>query len=77
MQRRKRDCCTPSGVFVYGKLGEIDVYKRQGFYSRQVKTSSASYSGRTALAYVTENMHQNDENGAIADGTFDCLLYTS
>lgn len=42
-----------------------------GFYSRQVKTSSASYSGRTALAYVTEKMHQNDENGAIADGTFD------
>ena len=28
-------------------------------------------SGRTALAYVTEKMHQNDENGAIADGTFD------
>ena len=25
----------------------------------------------TALAYVTEKMHQNDENGAIADGTFD------
>ena len=42
-----------------------------GFYSRQVKTSSDSYSGRTALAYVTEKMHQNDENGAIADGTFD------
>ena len=42
-----------------------------GFYSRQVKASSDSYSGRTALAYVTEKMHQNDENGAIADGTFD------
>ena len=36
-----------------------------------MKTSSDSYSGRTALAYVTEKMHQNDENGAIADGTFD------
>ena len=29
-----------------------------GFYSRQVKASSDSYSGRTALAYVTEKMHR-------------------
>ncbi len=43
-------------------------FLHRDFYSRQVKTSSASYSGRTALAYVTEKMHQNDENGAIADG---------
>ena len=57
--------------FVLAASSVAIVVLASGFYSRQVKTSSASYSGRTALAYVTEKMHQNDENGAIADGTFD------
>ena len=57
--------------FVLATSSVAIVVLASGFYSRQVKTSSASYSGRTALAYVTEKMHQNDENGAIADGTFD------
>ena len=57
--------------FVLAASSVAIVVLASGFYSRQVKTSSDSYSGRTALAYVTEKMHQNDENGAIADGTFD------
>lgn len=31
MQRRKRDCCTPSGVFVYGKLGGFPIYDLLNF----------------------------------------------
>ena len=50
--------------FVLAASSVAIVVLASGFYSRQVK-------GRTALAYVTEKMHQNDENGAIADGTFD------
>lgn len=57
--------------FVLAASSVAIVVLASGFYSRQVKASSDSYSGRTALAYVTEKMHQNDENGAIADGTFD------
>ena len=57
--------------FVLAASSVAIVVLASGFYSRQVKVSSDSYSGRTALAYVTEKMHQNDENGAIADGTFD------
>lgn len=57
--------------FVLAASSVAIVVLASGFYSRQVKASSDSYSGRTALAYVTEKMHQNDENGAIEDGTFD------
>ena len=57
--------------FVLAASSVAIVVLASGFYSRQVKASSDSYSGRTALAYVTEKVHQNDENGAIADGTFD------
>ena len=57
--------------FVLAASSVAIVVLASGFYSRQVKASSDSYSGRTALAYVTEKMHQNDENGAIADGAFD------
>ena len=57
--------------FVLAASSVAIVVLASGFYSRQVKASSDSYSGRTALAYVTEKIHQNDENGAIADGTFD------
>ena len=54
--------------FVLAASSVAIVVLASGFYSRQVKASSDSYSGRTALAYVTEKIHQNDENGAIADG---------
>ena len=57
--------------FVLAASSVAIVVLASGFYSRQVKASSDFYSGRTALAYATEKMHQNDENGAIADGTFD------
>ena len=61
--------------FVLAASSVAIVVLASGFYSRQVKASSDSYSGRTALAYVTEKMHQNDENGAIADGPDWLLIY--
>lgn len=57
--------------FVLAASSVAMVVLASGFYSRQVKESTDSYSGRTALAYVTEKLHQNDENGAAAAGTFD------
>lgn len=49
------DFLFPLAVFsVLAASSVAIVVLASGFYSRQVKTSSASYSGRTALAYVTE-----------------------
>jgi len=42
-----------------------------GIYSRQIRDSEDSFSSRTALSYVTEKLHQSDENGSIDAGTFD------
>lgn len=42
-----------------------------GQYSQQVTDSNATFSNSTALSYVTEKIHQNDENGNISLGTFD------
>ena len=60
-----------SVFFVLAASSVALVVLASGLYSRQVKESSDSYSGRTALAYVTEKIHQNDENGAVRTGTFD------
>ena len=38
MQRRKRDCCTLSGVFVYGKLGGFSIYDLLNFIECNVGT---------------------------------------
>lgn len=57
--------------FVLAASAVTLVVLASGFYSRQVKASSDSYSGRTTLAYVTEKLHQNDENGAVSVGNFD------
>ena len=42
-----------------------------GIYSRQVNDSEDSFSSRTALAYVTEKLHQNDTCDTIDAGSFD------
>lgn len=57
--------------FVLAASAVALVVLASGFYSRQVEASSDSYSGRTTLAYVTEKLHQNDENGAVSVGNFD------
>ena len=57
--------------FVLAASSVALVVLASGLYSRQVKEASDSYSGRTALAYVTEKVHQNDENGAAFAESFD------
>ena len=72
MKKHVIDFLFPLAVFfVLAASSVAIVVLASGFYIRQVKASSDSYSGRTALAYVTEKMHQNDENGAISRWNFD------
>ena len=47
--------------FVLAASSVALVVLASGLYSRQVKEASDSYSGRTALAYVTEKIHQKQE----------------
>ena len=66
------DFLFPLAVFFVLAVSSVAlVVLASGLYSRQVKESADSYSGRTALAYVTEKIHQNDENGAVSVGNFD------
>lgn len=41
------------------------------FYERTTDQISATYESRTALSYLREKIHQNDENGNISLGTLD------
>lgn len=71
-KRHVIDFLFPLAVFFVLAASSVAlVVLASGLYSRQVKESSDSYSGRTALAYVTEKVHQSDENGAVEAGNFD------
>lgn len=40
-------------------------------YQSTTENSSLNYSSRTCLSYITEKIHQGDENGAVYLGSFD------
>lgn len=66
------DLLFPLAVFFVLAASSVAlVVLASGIYGRQVKESQDSYSGRTALAYATEKVHQSDENGAVQTGSFD------
>lgn len=77
MERRSEkkhviDLLFPLAVFFVLAASSVAlVVLASGLYSKQVKESENSYSGRTALAYVVEKVHQSDENGAVDAGKFD------
>ena len=51
----------------------IDVYKRQNIYRSATEHSSLNYTAGTSLSYISEKIHQSDENGSVSLGTFDGL----
>lgn len=57
--------------FVLAASSVVVMLLAANLYTRQVKASQKSFSEQTALAYVTEKIHQNDENGAVYVGTLD------
>lgn len=57
--------------FVLAASSVVVMILAANLYTRQVKESEKSFSEQTALAYVTEKIHQNDENGGVYPGTLE------
>lgn len=58
-------------LFVLAASSVALVVLASGSYSRQIRTSEASFTSRTALSYVTEKLHQADTSDSITAGTLD------
>lgn len=61
----------PALFFVLAASSIALVVLSSGFYSRQVEQSESGNASRTALSYVTEKLHQNDESDRVETGVFD------
>lgn len=58
-------------LFVFAFSAVSVVLLATGVYRDTASHSSRSYTAETALAYLTEKVHQNDADGQIDIGTFD------
>lgn len=58
-------------LFVFAFSAVSVILLATGVYQDTVNHSSRSYTAETALAYLTEKVHQNDADGQITIGTFD------
>lgn len=58
-------------LFVFAFSAVSVILLATGIYRDTVNHSSRSYTAQTALAYLTEKVHQNDGNGTIEAGTFE------
>lgn len=56
-------------IFVMSALFLISI--GANIYSKTVSTMGSNFSSRTAVAYITEKIHQSDEDGSISVGEFD------
>ena len=59
--------------FVFAATALVVIILAANIYSNTTKASSSSFETRTVLSYMTEKIHQNDENGSISIGAFDGL----
>lgn len=58
-------------LFVFAFSAVSVILLATGVYRDTAIHSSRSYTAETALAYLTEKVHQNDADGQIDIGTFD------
>lgn len=55
--------------FVFAASSLAVILLSANIYSRTVQDSVSSFETRTVLSYLTEKIHQNDENGAVSLGS--------
>lgn len=59
--------------FVFAATSLIVVLMASNIYSSTTKASKEGFETRTVLSYITEKIHQSDENQSISVSTFDGL----
>ncbi len=59
--------------FVFAACSLIVVLMASNIYSSTTRDSETGFETRTALSYVTEKIHQSDENGDVSISEFDGL----
>lgn len=59
--------------FVFAACSLIVVLMASNIYSSTTKASETGFETRTPLSYVTEKIHQSDENGTVSISVFDGL----
>ncbi len=70
--RHMIDFLFPVALFFVFALSALTlILLSAGIYQSITEASSLQYTARTALAYIGEKIHQNDENGAVYLETFD------
>lgn len=57
--------------FVFAMSALALILLAAGIYQSTTENSSLQYTSRTGLAYISEKIHQNDENGTVYLGNFD------
>ena len=63
-RRHMIDFLFPVALFFVFALSALAlILLSAGIYQSTTETSSLQYTARTALAYIGEKIHQNDENG--------------
>lgn len=71
-RRHMIDFLFPIALFFVFALSALAlILLAAGIYQSTTETSSLQYTARTALAYIGEKIHQNDENGAVYLDSFD------
>ncbi|MGC4020348.1 MAG: DUF4860 domain-containing protein [Muricomes sp.] len=58
-------------LFVFAVSAITVILLAANIYRSAVEHSSMNYTSVTSLSYITEKIHQNDENGNVSLGTFD------
>lgn len=59
--------------FVFAVSALTVILLATNIYRSTTKNSSLNYTANTCLSYITEKIHQSDENGNVSIGTFDGL----
>lgn len=59
--------------FVFAVSALTVILLATNIYQSTTENSSLNYTANTSLSYITEKIHQSDENGKVSIGTFDGL----
>ena len=71
-RRHMIDFIFPLALFLVFTLSALTlILLAAGIYQSSTESSAQQYTARTALAYISEKIHQNDESGSIYLGNID------
>ena len=71
-RRHMIDLLFPIALFFVFALSALTlILLAARIYQSTTANSSLQYTSRTGLAYISEKIHQNDEDGAVYLGNFD------